>query len=104
MKDENIIHSSDIGPGNCLLDATMRNFNLGKFDLDGSLASKGNVDSFLLEELLSQIDSLPYPRADDLSVYMNLLEKNKKSLNQKTPEDILSTLTCLLYTSPSPRD
>ena len=93
MKDENIIHSSDIGPGNCLLDATMRNFNLGKFDLDGALASKGNVDSFLLEELLSQIDSLPYPRADDLSVYMNLLEKNKKSLNQKTPEDILSTLT-----------
>lgn len=93
LKDENIIHSSDIGPGNCLLDATMRNFNLGKFDLDGSLASKGNVDSFLLEELLSQIDSLPYPRADDLSVYMNLLEKNKKFLEQKTPEDILSTLT-----------
>ena len=91
LKDENIIHSSDVGPGNCLLDATMRNFNLGKFDLDGSLAAKGNVDSFLLEKLLSQIDSLTYPRADDLSIYMRLIEKNKKSLDKKSPEDILCT-------------
>ena len=74
LKDENIIHSSDIGPGNCLLDATMRNFNLGKFDLDGALASKGNVDSFLLEELLSQIEA-KYRVADaDLMTEMEEME------------------------------
>ena len=71
----------------------MRNFNLGKFDTDGLLASKGSVDSALLKELLNQIDFLPYPRADDLSVYINLIEKNKKTLNKKTPEDILRTFT-----------
>ena len=91
LKDDQILHSSDIGPGNCLLDATMRNFNLGKFDKDGFLASKGQVDSTLLKELLDQIDFLSYPRADDLSVYINLIEKNEKALNKKTPEDILCT-------------
>ena len=69
----------------------MRNFNLGKFDKDGFLASKGQVDSTLLKELLDQIDFLSYPRADDLSVYINLIEKNEKALNKKTPEDILCT-------------
>ena len=93
LKDNQILHSSDIGPGNCLLDATMRNFNLGKFDKDGFLASKGQVDSALLKELLNQIDFLSYPRADDLSVYINLIEKNKRSLMKETPEDILCTLT-----------
>ena len=81
LKEDQILHSSDIGPGNCLLDATMRNFNLGKFDKDGFLASKGQVDSTLLKELLDQIDFLSYPRADDLSVYINLIEKNEKALN-----------------------
>ena len=56
----------------------MRNFNLGKFDKDGFLASKGQVDSTLLKELLDQIDFLSHPRADDLSVYINLIEKNEK--------------------------
>ena len=93
LKDNEIIHSSDIGPGNCLLDATMRNFNLGKFDKDGLLASMGQVDSALLKKLLGQIDFLSYPRADDISVYINLIEKNKRSLMKKTPEDILCTLT-----------
>ena len=91
LKDDQILHSSDIGPGNCLLDVTMRNLNLGKFDKDGFLASKGQVDSALLKELLNQIDFLSYPRADDLSVYINLIEKNEKALNKKTPEDILCT-------------
>jgi len=93
LEDKEIIHSSDIGPGNCLLDATMRNFKLGKFDKDGLLASMGQVDSALLKELSGQIDFLSYPRADDISVYINLIEKNKKSLMKKTPEDILCTLT-----------
>ena len=93
LKDNEIIHSSDIGPGNCLLDATMRNFNLGKFDKDGLLASMGQVDNALLKKLLGQIDFLSYPRADDISVYINLIEKNKKSFMKKTPEDILCTLT-----------
>ena len=91
LKDEKIIHASDIGPGNCLLDATMRNFNLGKFDSDGLMASKGNVDGVLLEELLKKIDFLSYPRADDLSIYLNLMETYKKSLAEKNPEDILCT-------------
>jgi len=91
LKDEKIIHASDIGPGNCLLDATMRNFNLGKFDSDGLMASKGNVDGVLLEKLLKQIDFLSYPRADDLSIYLNLMETYKKSLAEKNPEDILCT-------------
>ena len=91
LKDEEIIHASDIGPGNCLLDATMRNFNLGKFDSDGLMASKGNVDGVLLEKLLKKIEFLSYPRADDLSIYLNLMETYKKSLAEKNPEDILCT-------------
>ena len=91
LKDEEIVHSSDIGPGNCLLDATMRNFNLGKFDSDGLMASKGNVDNILLEKLLHEIDFLTYPRADDLSLYLNLMETYKKFLAEKNPEDVLCT-------------
>ena len=49
------------------------------FYKDGFLASKCQVDSTLLKELLDQIDFLSYPRADDLSVYINLIEKNENS-------------------------
>ena len=69
----------------------MRNFNLGKFDSDGLMASKGNVDNVLLEKLLHEIDFLTYPRADDLSLYLNLMETYKKFLAEKNPEDALCT-------------
>tara|TARA_A100000164_G_scaffold236521_1_gene210042 strand:+ start:2509 stop:3480 length:972 start_codon:yes stop_codon:yes gene_type:complete len=91
LKDANIEHASDIGPGNCLLDATIRNFKLGTFDNEGLLASKGCIDDNLLEKLLSEIDFLSYPRADDISIYMNLFDKYKKSFEERDPEDILST-------------
>ena len=91
LKDANIEHASDIGPGNCLLDATIRNFKLGTFDKEGLLASKGCIDDNFLEKLLGEIDFLSYPRADDISVYMNLFDKYKKSFEERDPEDILCT-------------
>ena len=59
------IYSKDIGPGNCLIDAWVRNNSKKKFDKNGQLADIGNVNEII------------YEQAQDL--YTNRIDKNKAS-------------------------
>ena len=47
--DETDLMSRDIGPGNCMIDTWVRKNSKQKFDNDGSLASRGNVNEVIFE-------------------------------------------------------
>ena len=82
--------ASDLGPGNCLMDYAMINKNLGNFDLDGNIASMGNLNNKLYQEISEPIKKLHYPRADDISVYTDKIKQI--DLNEFSAEEILRTL------------
>ena len=44
--------SSDIGPGNCLIDKWIRTNSKKNFDDDGNIAKSGKIDRFILEQSL----------------------------------------------------
>ena len=47
--DESDLMSRDIGPGNCMIDTWVRKNSKQKFDNNGSLASRGNVNEIIFE-------------------------------------------------------
>ena len=59
--------SKDIGPGNCLIDNWVRKNSNEKFDVNGKLASIGNINEIILEQ------------AQEL--YLNRINKQKKSFD-----------------------
>ncbi len=61
------LFSKDIGPGNCLIDIWVRKNSKLKFDFDGNLAAKGNINEIILEQ------------AQEL--YLNRKNKEKKSFD-----------------------
>tara|TARA_B100000965_G_scaffold375823_1_gene368555 strand:- start:876 stop:1886 length:1011 start_codon:yes stop_codon:yes gene_type:complete len=88
LDGNNIKIATDIGPGNCLIDlVAMRHFGI-PFDEDGKIASKGQINEKILDNLLEKIRAAKYPRADDKSFYYGLNE-----LNSDTPENLLTTLS-----------
>ena len=46
------ITSSDIGPGNCLIDKWIRVNSNKNFDKNGDIARSGNIDKFILEQTI----------------------------------------------------
>ena len=93
LKEVTIKLASDIGPGNCLMDAAMRMLKLGTFDKDGALASKGVINDKIINLFMAEMQELTYPRADDISLYLNILEKYKEQILEHKPSDVLCTLT-----------
>lgn len=83
------IFSKDIGPGNCLIDTWVRKNSNKKFDLNGQLAGRGNINEIIFEQ------------AQEL--YTNRKNKNKSSFDTNdfdvsftrglTLEDGAATLT-----------
>ena len=98
LKGPEIELASDVGPGNCLMDEAMRKFGLGLFDNDGLLARSGNINDEILELFMNELQNLSYPRADDISVYMNILEKYESEILNIAPADALCTLAELTAT------
>ena len=98
LKGSEIELASDVGPGNCLMDEAMRKLGLGLFDNDGLLARSGNINDEILELFMNELENLSYPRADDISVYMNILEKYESEILNIAPADALCTLTELTAT------
>jgi len=98
LKGSEIELASDVGPGNCLMDEAMRKLGLGLFDNDGLLARSGNINDEILELFMNELEHLSYPRADDISVYMNILEKYESEILNIAPADALCTLTELTAT------
>ena len=98
LKGPEIELASDVGPGNCLMDEAMRKLGLGLFDNDGLLARSGNINDEILELFMNELQNLSYPRADDISVYMNILEKYESEILNIAPADALCTLAELTAT------
>ena len=46
------IVSTDLGPGNCMIDLWVRKNSERKFDKDGNLASRGNINDLIYEQAL----------------------------------------------------
>ena len=98
LKGPEIELASDVGPGNCLMDEAMRKLGLGLYDNDGLLARSGNINDEILELFMNELENLSYPRADDISVYMNILEKYESEILNIAPADALCTLAELTAT------
>ncbi len=93
---ENEISSSDIGPGNCLIDNWMRLNSKKNFDNNGEVAESGKVDSIILNQALdifynNSDQSRTYDLNDfDLSFVRGLsLENGAATLTEYT-SDIIS--------------
>lgn len=89
------IFSSDIGPGNCLIDRWMRLNSNKTFDKNGSIAKSGKVDKFILKK---HIDNFNYHEINkkrsfdinDLWFFLGIGREAQKSL---TLENGAATLT-----------
>ena len=57
--DKNSFLSRDLGPGNCLIDEWIRMNTKGKFDLNGEIAKKGNINDLILNQALDNFDNKP---------------------------------------------
>ena len=72
------------------------------------LAYSGYITATDLADYLVKNNSMSFRKAyQKTALLVNLAEKKKKKLNELSLEDLKKiepTLTCLLYTSPSPRD
>ncbi len=87
-----ISEASDVGPGNCLLDLMARNLNIGDFDKNGEAAAKGKLNIGLLNFFQEKLKHLSYPRADDTSLYYEIMDSSKNFHKTIGPSDILCTL------------
>lgn len=89
----------DTGPGNMLIDAAVKLLTSGRhnFDLNGSLAAKGNSNEKLLSELMAHpfISTLPPKTTGREDFGIHFAEKIVSEAKQRSikDSDILATLT-----------
>ena len=92
LDGEMIAAASDIGPGNCLLDFVMTSLQLGDYDKDGEIASSGVINHPIKDELLSWFKDMRYPRADDITAYLNPFQKRFEEYKKIPANELLRTL------------
>ncbi|RPD49944.1 anhydro-N-acetylmuramic acid kinase [Hymenobacter sediminis] len=97
-QDAHTIFSTDTGPGNTLLDATVRtHFPTLAYDADGKLAAAGQVHTGLLAALLDHpFFEAPLPKTTGPELFnaSYLLQAQQRSnTTGLQPEDVLATLT-----------
>jgi len=95
------VFSTDVGPGNTLLDNYALSLFNTNFDRDSQLANKGEVREDLLHELLShEFYSLPFPKTTGPELFNKDYVENAlhKVDCPVKPEDIMATLTVLSAT------
>ena len=57
IKKDRKIYSTDIGPGNCLVDTWIRSNSEYKFDKDGLIAKSGKINKIILDQALENFSS-----------------------------------------------
>ena len=55
--EKNVMHSQDIGPGNCLIDKWIRINSTKKYDDKGIIASRGKVNEIILENAIENFNN-----------------------------------------------
>ena len=83
------IFSKDIGPGNCLIDSWVRQNSDQKYDNDGSLASAGNKNEIIFE----QIQELFSNRVNQNSISLDTNDFDVSFARGLSLEDGAATLT-----------
>jgi len=92
LDGEKIVAASDIGPGNCLLDLVMTSLQLGDYDKDGEIASNGAINHLIKDELMNSFMNMAYPRADDITAYIEPLLKSFEEYKEIPVNELLRTL------------
>ena len=92
LDGEKIAAASDIGPGNCLLDFVMTSSQLGDYDKDGQIASNGTINNLIKDELMSSFMNMGYPRADDITAYIEPLLTRFEEYKKIPVNELLRTL------------
>ena len=92
LDGEKIVAASDIGPGNCLLDLVMTSLQLGDYDKDGEIASNGAINHLIKDELMTSFMNMAYPRADDITAYIEPLLKSFEEYKAIPVNELLRTL------------
>jgi anhydro-N-acetylmuramic acid kinase len=91
--------TTDIGPGNTLIDQVVQQLFNKSYDKDGSIAAKGTVHPGLLKKLLNDaFFSLPKPRTTGPELFnMAWLQKHQQEaeIGEIADEDIVATVTWL---------
>ena len=64
------IVSKDVGPGNCLIDSWIQKFTEDKFDKEGKISSRGNVNKVILEQAL-EVHENNFKNKDNISLDTN---------------------------------
>lgn len=96
-KDKNRMQAFDTGPGNMIMDGLIKKHTNGKLDYDteGELASKGNVDTSILKDLLSdKYFSTPPPKTTGAEKFGKpLIDKlyDYVLVNRLSIEDLMRT-------------
>ncbi|MNS34162.1 Anhydro-N-acetylmuramic acid kinase [compost metagenome] len=98
--DPDKVFSTDVGPGNTLIDVFVRKFYPQyTYDKDGEIARSGKVNIELLKELKSHsffVEDFPKSTGPELFSVAYVEKALQESKNQHiNPEDLLSTLTQL---------
>jgi anhydro-N-acetylmuramic acid kinase len=94
-ESSSVLVDSDCGPGSCLLNKVIKEFNTGEsFDRDGSFSARGNVDGDCLNRLAqSQWLLKPAPKQAYSDQFDQLLDD--PALREMSPSDRASTVTAL---------
>ena len=95
INDKFEIFSSDIGPGNCLIDRWMRVNSDKAFDKDGLIARSGEVDKFILDQRIDLFKNhhIGKKKSFDTNDFWLILGIEKESQKNLTVENGVATLT-----------
>ena len=66
---ENDLIAYDIGPGNCLIDAWIRNNSKLKFDDEGKIAKSGKIDLLILNQVIDNFKIESYSKSLDVKEF-----------------------------------
>ena len=91
---KNSVIGFDTGPGMCLIDLYVKTYWNQQYDIDGSLASKGNIDELMLDYLMKDkfvIKSYPKSASTEMydCIYLSKIEKKFQNIKRY---DFLRTL------------
>ena len=71
--NNNEILSEDVGPGNCLIDSWIQTHTNKKFDLDGKISNRGEINEVILEQALETHENNFQKKKTDLLIQMILI-------------------------------
>ncbi len=95
--DASKMFSTDVGPGNTLIDAYMRTYYNQPFDENGKVASSGNVNQALLTALLAHpFFDLPFPKTTGPELFSTSYvqrAQEQSDTQSLSSADVIATLT-----------